>query len=142
MDEREIVIKVNQYLQGQPKGQRLTYSQIASAIELPYEAGRIKRIIRRSDNPYYRAVLGGVKTMGTGSKKIQTARSMALSQRRGFLRKIFEKDPEATMRPGVGFSADGRIKLGHNDSLDDSVGGGVSESNSKPDKKPKIDLAS
>jgi alkylated DNA nucleotide flippase Atl1 len=140
MDERSIVAKVIKYLQSQPQGSKLTYGQIASAIDIPREAGRIKRIIRRSDSPYFRPVLGGVKAIGLGSKSAQKSRRIAMSQRRGFLRKIFEADPEATMRPKVSFEG-GRINLGQNDTLDSDGSIEAKKSNpSNPPSRPNIDL--
>lgn len=140
MDDREVVRKVVTYLQTLPKGQKLTYSQVASAVDLPHAASQIKRIIKRSDSPYFRSVLGGVKTMGQGTKKTIAARRASMSQRRGFLRKIFEADPEATMKPGVSFEG-GRIKLGQNDRMDDSQIAQQKSSSVDPKTKPDIDLA-
>lgn len=151
MDERELIKKMNEYLQRQPRGKKITYSQIAQAIDAPYAAANLRRVARRSDSPYYRAVFGGIKTIGKGDKKMQSARGMALMQRRGFLRKIFERDPQATMRPSLGFTKEGDMQLGQHDVLQDGKLTGKSTpspaqsssqaQSSPPSTRSDIDLA-
>lgn len=140
MDERELIKKMTEYLQQQPRGKKITYGQIAKAIDAPYATEHLKRVARRSDSPYYRTVFGGIKTIGKGDKKMQSARGAALMQRRGFLRRIFERDPQATMRPELGFTKEGDMKLGQHDVLQDGklTSSDVSSKSSTP--RPDIDL--
>lgn len=151
MDERELIKKMNEYLQQQPRGKKITYSQIANAIEAPYATDHLKRVARRSDSPYYRTVIGGIKTIGKGDKKMQSARGAALMQRRGFLRRIFERDPQATMRPALGFTKEGDMQLGQHDVLQDGkltdkstlspAQPSSQTQSSPPPTRPDIDLA-
>lgn len=143
MDERELIKKMTEYLQQQPRGKKITYGQIANAIDAPYATEHLKRVARRSDSPYYRTIFGGVKTIGKGNKKMQSARGAAMMHRRGFLRKIFERDPQATMRPQLGITPEQDMQLGQHDTLspDGNLSSNIQSGQSKSSGRPDIDLA-
>lgn len=117
MNDNELVKKLTTYLQSAPANQKLTYEHVAAQIKAPYSVERIKKIITRSDSPYFTATQGGVKTHGQGSAVVKKARRMAIEKERGFFSKLLENDPAQTMRPGLTIE-DGEIKLGPNDYLD------------------------
>lgn len=139
MEDSEVVKKVITYLKSLPEGKKMTYGQVASALDMPSQASKIRKIIERSDSPYFHSVLGGVKAVGEGNVTTKRLRRIAMQKKRGFLGRIFEKNPEETMLPGVNIEG-GRIKLGNNDEIEHGRLVSKNDHGIKSDK-PNIDLA-